>query len=96
MHLLELLEKRRSEILALAEQHGAYNVRVFGSVARGDTTVESDIDFLVEFKPGHGLIDRIALMQELEDLLGYEVDVVRERSLKQQIRERVMKDAISL
>lgn len=96
MRLLELLQNRRSEILALAEQHGAYNVRLFGSVARDDATSESDIDFLVDFKPGYGLIDRIALMQELEDLLGREVDVVRERSLKQPIRERALKDAVVL
>ncbi len=96
MRLLELLQNRRSEILALAEQHGAYNVRVFGSVARDEATPQSDIDFLVEFKPGYGLIERIALMQELEDLLERDVDVVRERSLKQQIRERVLKDAVSL
>ena len=96
MSLRELLEERRTEILALAENHGAYNVRVFGSVARNEARPDSDIDFLVEFKPGYGLIERIALMQELGDLLGRNVDVVRERSLRDQIRERVLKDAISL
>ncbi|MEP7293689.1 MAG: nucleotidyltransferase family protein [Chloroflexota bacterium] len=96
MTLLDLLDQRRAEILALAENHGAYNVRIFGSVARSEARPDSDIDFLVEFKPGYGLIDRIALMQELGDLLGRDVDVVRERSLRQQIRERVLKDAVPL
>jgi predicted nucleotidyltransferase len=94
--LRELLHERRDEILALAERHGAYNVRVFGSVARDEPRANSDVDFLVEFKPGYGLIDRIGLIQDLEDLLGRDVDVVRERSLRERIRERVLKDAIPL
>lgn len=96
MKLRELLQERRNEILALAEQHGAYNVRIFGSVARNEPRPDSDIDFLVDFKPGYGLIDRIALIQDLQDLLGRDVDVVRERSLRERIREQVLKDAISL
>jgi predicted nucleotidyltransferase len=96
MKVPNLLEKHRTTILDLAEQHGAYNVRIFGSVARGDARPDSDVDFLVEFKPGYGLIDRIALMQDLQDLLGRSVDVVRERSLREHIRENVLKDAIPL
>lgn len=96
MTLHNLLDEKHDDILMLAERHGAYNVRVFGSVARGDARPDSDIDFLVEFRPGYGLIDRIALMQELQDLLGRHVDVVRERSLRDRIRENVLKDAVSL
>ncbi len=96
MNLQELLDKQRDEILALAERHGAYNVRVFGSVAREEARPDSDIDFLVEFKPGYGLIDRIALIQDLQELLGRDVDVVRERSLRDRLREPILKDAISL
>ncbi len=90
------LEKKRAKILTLAESHGAYNVRIFGSMARGEAQPDSDIDFLVEFKPGYGLIDRIALMQDLEDLLGCKVDVVRERSLEDRIHQRILKDAVPL
>ncbi len=96
MILRELLEERRDEILAIAERHGAYNVRVFGSTARGEARPDSDVDFLVEFKPGYGLIDRIALMQDLQNLLGRNVDVVRDRSLRERIRENIMKDAVAL
>ena len=96
MTLHNLLDEKHDDILMLAERHGAYNVRVFGSVARGDARPDSNIDFLVEFRPGYGLIDRIALMQELQDLLGRHVDVVRERSLRDRIRENVLKDAVSL
>jgi predicted nucleotidyltransferase len=96
MTLHNLLDEKRDDILKLAERHGAYNVRVFGSAARGETRPDSDIDFLVEFRPGYGLIDRIGLMQDLQDLLGRQVDVVRERSLRDRIRENVLKDAVSL
>ncbi|MEO8397057.1 MAG: nucleotidyltransferase family protein [Chloroflexota bacterium] len=96
MTLHNLLEEKRSDILMLAERHGAYNIRVFGSAARGEARPDSDIDLLVDFKPGYGLIDRIALMQDLEDLLGRHVDVVRERSLRERIRTNVLKDAVSL
>jgi predicted nucleotidyltransferase len=96
MNIDEVISSKRDAILALAEQHGAYDVRVFGSTARGEARPDSDIDFLVEFKPGFGLIDRIALMQDLEALLGRSVDVVRERSLHDRVRAQVLKDAVSL
>ena len=93
----ELLENKRDEIIATAKKHGAYNVRVFGSVARREADRKSDIDFLVEYS-----VDEISpwfpagLMLELEKLLGRKVDVVTEYALKERIKEQVMKEAISL
>jgi len=87
------LDARREEILRLASAHGARNVRVFGSVARGDSGPGSDLDFLVEFEPGRSLLDHAALQIELEALLGRRVDVASERGLRPRIRERVLREA---
>ncbi|MDV2482444.1 nucleotidyltransferase family protein [Methanoculleus sp. Wushi-C6] len=92
---VELLE-RREEILAVAARHGARAVRVFGSVARGEETPASDLDLLVEFEPGRSLLDQIALAQDLEDLLGREVDVVTEKGLHWYIRDASLRDAVPL
>jgi len=83
----------RAQILRVAAVHGARNVRVFGSVARGDSGAESDIDLLVEFEPGRSLLDHAALQIELEALLGRRVDVASERGLRPRIRERVLREA---
>jgi predicted nucleotidyltransferase len=96
MGIQELLKAKRTEILHIAERHGARNVRIFGSVVRGEAGRESDIDFLVELEPGRSLFDHAALMVELKELLGREVDVVTERGLRPRIRERVLKDAVPL
>ena len=90
MKIEELLKSKRPEILAIAARHGAHNLRVFGSVARGEAGPESDLDILVEMEPGKSLMDHIALMQDLEDLLQRKVDVVNERALHWYIRERVL------
>ncbi len=92
----ELLAGKREDILRLAQQHKAYNVRVFGSVARGEATDDSDIDFLVDFETGYTLIDRIGLMQALEDLLGRRVDVVPAKNLRSYVREQALKEAVPL
>ena len=97
MILKELLQEKRDEILAIAAKHGAYNVRIFGSVARGEETPTSDIDFLIDYDlsktspwfPG-------GLLADLEDLLGCKVDIVTEKGLHQLIRDRVLKEAIPL
>ena len=92
----ELLKEKRQDILRIAARHGAQSVRVFGSVALGQAEPESDIDILVEFKPGHTLLDRVELMQDLEDLLGRKVDVVTEQALHRLIRHKVLAQAVPL
>lgn len=96
MDIDELLNEKREEILRIAAKHGARNVRVFGSVARGEADEQSDVDFLVEMEPGRSLLDMGGLLMDLRDLLGREVDVVTERGLKPRIRARVLKGAIPL
>ncbi|WP_237747936.1 nucleotidyltransferase family protein [Spirulina subsalsa] len=87
---------QKTQILAIAQKYGASNVRVFGSFVTGNVTPDSDIDFLMDIKLGHSLLDRIQLMQELEDLLGRKVDIAKPETLHEEIREQVMKQAISL
>jgi len=96
MDINALLQQKRDEILRIAAQHGARNVRVFGSVARGEAGPESDVDFLVELEPGRSLLDHAALLLDLEQLLGRKVDVATERSLKERIRVRVLREAVPL
>jgi predicted nucleotidyltransferase len=84
--------EKRAEILRLAEKRGGRNVRVFGSVARGDNRQNSDVDFLVEFEAGRTLLDLIGLKLDLQDLLGATVDVVTPNSLRY-VRERVLAEA---
>lgn len=79
--LRQLVADHRDEILALAREHGAHDVRVIGSVSRGDDDADSDIDLLVRFEPGRSLFDQAGLVHDLEELLGVEVDVVSEGSL---------------
>ena len=87
---------KREQILAIAARHGARNVRVFGSVARGEDGPESDVDLLVEFEPGRGLLNHAALIEELQKLLGCRVDVASNNGLKPRIRQRVMEEAVVL
>jgi predicted nucleotidyltransferase len=96
MAVAKLLESKRDEILHLAAKHGAYNVRVFGSVARGEAGPDSDVDFLVDLEEGRSLLDLAGLLMDLQDLLGREVDIVTEPGLHWYIRERVIEEAQSL
>ncbi len=97
MSLRDLLIEKREEILDLADKHGAFNVRVFGSVVRGEDTPDSDIDFLIDYD-----LDRISswfpagLIVDLEELLGHKVDVVTEKGLHWYIKSRVFQEAIDL
>ena len=88
-----LLKEKRTEILKVAEKYGAFNIRIFGSVARGTSDENSDIDFLVDFKDGFGLLDWGGLLMDLRDLLGCNVDVATEKVLKKRMRERILKEA---
>ena len=96
MGINELLQAKREEILRIAAKHGARNVRVFGSIARGDADDKSDVDFLVDMEPGRSLFDMGGLLMDLQDLLGRDVDVATERSLKPRIRGRVLNEAVAL
>lgn len=92
----DTLKARRDAILGLPSRWGARNVRVFGSVARGDARPQSDVDFLVEFAPDRSLLDHGGLLMDLEDLLGCKVDVVSENAMRPRFREQVMKEALPL
>ncbi|KAF0164195.1 MAG: hypothetical protein FD157_2560 [Rhodocyclaceae bacterium] len=96
MGTLDTLHSKRKEILDTAARHGARNVRVFGSVARGSDTDESDIDLLVEFEPDRSLYDLVGLQLDIESLLGRRADVVTEGSLSTYLRERVLAEAFPL
>ncbi|MBX3744334.1 MAG: nucleotidyltransferase family protein [Verrucomicrobiae bacterium] len=93
---LQVVLHRRSQILALAERHRACDVRVFGSVARGDAGERSDLDLLINTRRGCSLLDLGGLLEDLQDLLGCRVDLVTESGLKPHLRERVLKEAIPL
>ena len=96
MTLEERLKEKREAILRICAKHGARNIRVFGSVARGEADEQSDIDLIVEFDPERSLLDHAALWLELQDLLGCQLDVVSDRGIKPRIRERVLREAIPL
>ena len=96
MALKDLLSSKRDEILRIAEKYGAQNVRLFGSIARGEADEKSDVDLLVEMEPGRSLFDMGGMLMELEALLGCRVDIVTERGLKKRIREKVLKVAVPL
>lgn len=92
----ELLQKKREEILKIAAEHGASNVRVFGSVARGEADLNSDIDFLIDLEKNRSPWFPVRLIRDLENLLGCKVDVVTENGLKERIKQRVLQEAIKL
>jgi len=93
MDLASLLRRKRLKILETAARYGASDVRVFGSVARGEADESSDIDLLVNLEPGRSLMDLGGLLMELQQELGVEVDVVTEKGLRQRIRDQVLKEA---
>jgi predicted nucleotidyltransferase len=78
MDIAALIEEKKKEIREIAAKHGARNVRVFGSIARGEARPDTDVDFLVDLEPGRTLLDLGGLLMELRDLLGLDVDVVTE------------------
>jgi predicted nucleotidyltransferase len=92
----ELIRENRAAILQLAGRYGASNVRIFGSVARGDTTTDSDLDLIVRFEPSRSLLDHGGLVMDLRELLGIRVDVIDEDAMRSRFREHVMREAIPL
>lgn len=92
----DIVREKREEILAIARKHGAFNVRVFGSVARGEADEESDIDLLVDLDAERSLFDLGALVVELNESIGHHVDVVTERGIRTRIRDRIIAEAVAL
>lgn len=93
---IEVLRERRDEIFALARRYGASNVRVFGSVARGDAGVDSDIDLIVDLEPDRSLLDLAGLHLDLMELLDREIDVGTAGSIRERIRDRVLSESVPL
>jgi len=91
----ELLN-RREAILDIARRHGAHDVRVIGSIARGDADEASDLDLVVRFDPDRTLLDHGELIMDLRDLLEVDVDVISEAGMRDRFRRHVMKEAIAL
>ena len=96
MTLYQLIQERKLRLVQIAADHRAINLRLFGSVARGEDQPYSDVDFLVEFLPGSTLVDHVSLMDELSAELGRKVDVVSDRALNKQLQQRVFSEAIVL
>jgi predicted nucleotidyltransferase len=96
MGIDETIREKRELIVRIAEGHGATQVRLIGSVARGEARPDSDIDLLVTWREGSSLLDHAALMLELENLLGRKVDIASDGWVKPSIRESVYRDAIPL
>jgi predicted nucleotidyltransferase len=96
MLTLEQLRARRGELIALALRHNAENMRIFGSVARGEARQDSDVDILVHFREGASLFDLMDLQEDAEKLLGHEVDIVSDRGLSPYLAGRILGEAMPL
>jgi predicted nucleotidyltransferase len=96
MSTLNELQSRRAEILAIAAKHGANNVRLFGSVVRGEDREDSDIDFLVDMQENRSLFDLIGLQQDIEKAIGRKVDVLTPNGINRHLKDRIMGEAAPL
>jgi predicted nucleotidyltransferase len=93
MSEFQKIQQKKKEILLVAQQHGIVNIRIFGSVARGDDNLQSDVDLLVDLEQGRTLFDLGGALIKLQDLLGRKVDIVTERGLHWYLKEKIMKEA---
>lgn len=93
---LQSLRTKKREILQLADNYGASNIRIFGSLARGEADEASDIDFLVDLAPGRSLLELAGFIAELQDITGTRIDVVPSDCIKQRARERILNEAVAL
>jgi len=96
MNTLSILQSKRAEILALAAKHGASNVRLFGSVARGEDHEGSDVDFLVDMQESRSLFDLIGLQQDIEKAIGRRVDVLTPNGINRYLKDRILGEAALL
>lgn len=96
MPTADVLKSKRNDILRLAAEHGARQIRVFGSAARGEASPTSDIDFLVRMDRGRNLLDLIELGQELESILHRKVDILTDEGLSPYLRQRILDEAVTL
>jgi hypothetical protein len=93
---MEWLKAKREDILSIASRYGARNVRVFGSASRGQATSTSDVDILVDLEPGRSLLDLGGLLDDLQRVLGCSVDVVTPNTLRDNMRQTVLQEAVPL
>jgi len=92
----EIVNRHREAIIKIAKRYGAHDIRIFGSVARGEASESSDLDLIVRFEPGRSLFDHGGLIMDLRDLLGVKVDVISEGGMRPRFRRHVMKEAVPL
>lgn len=96
MTVRQLVELKKEDILRLAGEHGAKNVRMFGSVARGEDQSSNDLDLLVELDPGRSLLDQVALQQDLSELIGVNVDIVVDGGISPYLKAQILAEAVPL
>jgi uncharacterized protein len=96
MTLAERVKEKRQDIIRVAARRGATNVRLFGSLARGEGREESDVDLLVDMEEGRSLVDLSHLLQDMEELIGRPFHIVEPEALHWAIRERILKEAVPL
>ena len=96
MHVADHLREQRNDILRVTGKHGASEIRLIGSVARGEARADSDVDLLVNWAPESSLLDHARLVIELEKLLGRKIDIASDGWLKPSVRDSVYRDATPL
>ncbi|MBI2066614.1 MAG: nucleotidyltransferase family protein [Deltaproteobacteria bacterium] len=96
LEIKNILETNRNQVMGLARRHGAKNIRIFGSVARGEAQLDSDIDLLVEMESGRTLLDLVSFWQEIEDLLGRKVDVLTDGGISPYLKDQIYSEAVPL